>query len=108
MYDNYDDATQKPVLEERSLSENTQRVAADLRELVDTVRRDYPIGKYYEENPYVVLAAAAGVGYVLAGGLFSPFTRRLMRIGMKALVIPMATNQLKGSNSAQDPNIFRQ
>lgn len=97
MYDYDDDFTENSPREDSTLADKTQRVAEDLRGLYDTVRRDYPIGQYYEENPYVVLAAAAGVGYVLAGGLFSPFTRRLMRIGMKALVLPIAAGQLKGT-----------
>lgn len=99
MYDYDDSLTHDLENEESTLADKSQRVADDLRDLYDTVRRDYPIGQYYEENPYVVLAAAAGVGYVLAGGLFSPFTRRLMRIGMKALVLPIAANQLKGVTS---------
>lgn len=103
MYNDYDDATQNPALEERSLAEQTQRVAADLRGLYDSVQD--PVGQYYKENPYVVLAAAAGVGYVLAGGLFSPFTRRLMRMGMKAMVLPIAATQLKGVSGQSATNI---
>ncbi len=93
-----DDFSESPLSDDSTIADKTQRVAEDLRGLFDTVRNDYPIGKYYEENPYIVLAAAAGVGYVLAGGLLSPFTRRLMRVGMKALVLPMAASQLKGTN----------
>ncbi len=50
---------------------------------------------FWRENPYLVLGAAAGLGYVLAGGLPTPFTRRLIRIGMKALFVPVAASQLK-------------
>ncbi len=98
MYDYDDSFTESPLSDDSTLADKTQRVASDLRGLYDTVRRDYPIGEYYAENPYVVLAAAAGVGYVLAGGLLSPFTRRLMRVGMKALVLPIAAGRFKGTS----------
>lgn len=49
----------------------------------------------WEENPYLILGVAAGAGYLLAGGLATPFTRRLVRIGMKALFVPIAASQLK-------------
>ncbi len=67
----------------------------DLEGIIAEVRDKRIVQRYYEQNPYVVLAAAAGVGYVAAGGLFSPFTRRLVRVGMKALFVPIAATQLK-------------
>lgn len=50
---------------------------------------------YYDENPYAVLAAAAGAGYAVGGGLFTPFTKRLLRVGMKAVVVPAAISQIE-------------
>lgn len=62
---------------------------------------------FYRDNPYRVLGAAAAVGYVAAGGLATPFTRRLIRIGMKALFVPIAATQLKeialGSSNENHP-----
>lgn len=54
------------------------------------------ITRAIKENPYVAIGAAAAVGYVVAGGLATPFTRRIIRIGMKALFVPLAASQLKG------------
>lgn len=79
----------------RALMEDTRRLADDVRQIYDTVRTEQLIGKYYEKNPYAVLATAAGLGYVLGGGLFTPFTRRVLRIGMKALVLPVAAAQIR-------------
>jgi hypothetical protein len=39
--------------------------------------------KQLEERPYVALSAAAGAGFVLAGGLASSITRGLVRTGTK-------------------------
>lgn len=48
-----------------------------------------------KEHPYIAMGIAAAAGYVLAGGLPTPFTRRLVRIGMKAIFVPLAATQLK-------------
>jgi hypothetical protein len=50
-----------------------------------------------------VLGAAAAFGYVLGGGLFSPFTRRMVRIGMKAAVVPVAARQLRSMADSAEP-----
>lgn len=68
----------------------------DLREVAELVRSKEIPQRIYRHNPYVVLAAAAGVGYVVGGGLVSPFTRRLVRVGMKALFVPIAAAQFRG------------
>ena len=56
----------------------------DLRGLVD-------------RHPYGTLAAALGAGYVLAGGLFTPLTRRLvgagLRLGLRFAVLPYLEQQ---------------
>ena len=49
----------------------------------------------YERDPYAVLGAAAGAGYILGGGLLTPFTKRLVRMGMKAVLVPVALSRLK-------------
>jgi len=49
-----------------------------------------------------VLAAAAGLGYIAAGGLVSPFTRRITRFGMKALFVPIAAAQFKGAQGLKE------
>ena len=77
------------------LSGVDRNLDTDLQHLITEVRDKRIVQRYYEQNPYVVLAAAAGVGYIAGGGLFSPFTRRLVRVGMKALFVPIAATQLK-------------
>lgn len=72
-----------------------RQLDSDLQHLIGEVRDKRIVQRYYEQNPYVVLAAAAGVGYIAGGGIFSPFTRRLVRIGMKAIFVPIAATQLK-------------
>jgi hypothetical protein len=48
-----------------------------------------------ERNPIGMVLAAAGVGYVLGGGLFSPLTARLVRYGLRLAIIPLVKSQIE-------------
>jgi hypothetical protein len=82
-------------IDSQRLVEDTRRLAHDAKDYYMQLRRDNPLGRAYRENPYAVVAAAVGIGYVLGGGLFTPFTRRVLRMGMRALIIPMVAAQIK-------------
>ncbi len=47
-----------------------------------------------QKNPIATVCVAAGIGYVLGGGLFSPTTARLLKVGLRLAVIPFVKNQL--------------
>ncbi len=49
-----------------------------------------------ERNPYGMIAAALGIGYVLGGGLFTPTTSRLLRLGLKLSALPLVRGELMG------------
>lgn len=49
-----------------------------------------------QKNPILMVAAAAGVGYVLGGGLFSPFTGKLVKYGLRIAILPLIKSQLAG------------
>lgn len=84
------------------ISEDVETLQRDISDLIVQVREKEVVQRYYKHNPYVVIAAAAGVGYVVGGGLFTPFTKRLVRFGMKAMFVPIAATQFKGLGS-NDP-----
>jgi H+/Cl- antiporter ClcA len=52
-------------------------------------------------EPYKMVAAAAGVGFILAGGLVSPLTARVlglgMRIGLRVVAVPLLQAALMGA-----------
>ena len=52
----------------------TRQVLASLRAGMDQRLR---------RNPYGTVAAAIGIGYLLGGGLFSPLTARILRVGLR-------------------------
>lgn len=89
--------------EARDVVEDSQRLADDVEQMYERARdSSNSLRDLYERNPYAVLAAAAGTGYVLGGGLFSPFTKRIAQMGMKALVVPVALSKLKGLTQSTD------
>ena len=47
-----------------------------------------------ERNPLGMVLAAAGIGYVLGGGLFSALTGKVVRIGLRLALIPVIKSQL--------------
>lgn len=49
-----------------------------------------------QRNPIGMVLAAAGVGYVLGGGLFSPLTAKAVRYGLRLALIPLLKSQLSG------------
>lgn len=55
---------------------------------------DEIVSKSVRESPYVTLAAAAGVGFILGGGLRSPIGQVLMRVGVRAFGPPLVSAAL--------------
>ncbi|MGA9521779.1 MAG: hypothetical protein WBV82_09955 [Myxococcaceae bacterium] len=49
-----------------------------------------------ERNPYGMMLAAVGAGYVLGGGLFTPFTGKIVRLGLKLAALPLVKDELLG------------
>lgn len=47
-----------------------------------------------EKAPYTMVGAALGVGYIVAGGLFTPTTARLIRLGLKLAALPIVRSRL--------------
>ena len=83
----------KVVEEARAFQDAVSSSATNFSKAVDLRGR-------VQKNPIIMMAAAVGVGYVLGGGLFSPFTSRLLKVGMRVAIIPFIKNQL--SNMAGD------
>jgi hypothetical protein len=52
-----------------------------------------------DRHPFGTIAAAIGIGYVLGGGLFTPLTGRIarlgVRIGLRLAVLPMLKQEME-------------
>lgn len=71
------------------LWDNARGAVTDLRDTMDLHGR-------VERNPYLMVAAAVGVGYILGGGLFTRTTGRLLRLGVRLAALPMVKDELLG------------
>ncbi|MHA7632319.1 hypothetical protein [Corallococcus sp. M7] len=68
---------------------NARSAVADLGQALDLKGR-------VERNPYGTLAIAVGVGYVLGGGLFTPLTGRILKLGVRLAALPFVKDELLG------------
>lgn len=58
------------------------------------------VNERVEKNPYGMVAAAFGIGYVLGGGLFTPTTARVVGLGVKLASVPVIREALLGMAEA--------
>lgn len=64
---------------------------------------------HIQRHPYQSLLIAAGVGYVLGGGLFTKLTFNVVRVGMRVGAMPVVQRELLGlaeaalNRTAQSP-----
>jgi hypothetical protein len=70
-------------------------IAGDLGEAARELYERFDLRREVDEHPYRTVLVAAGVGYVLGGGLFSPLTRHLLRLGFRVALVPMAKSLLQ-------------
>ena len=71
--------------------DRTRDSVSDFSEALDITGR-------VDRHPYGTVAAAIGIGYVLGGGLFTPLTGRIVRlglgIGMRLAVLPLLKREV--------------
>jgi ElaB/YqjD/DUF883 family membrane-anchored ribosome-binding protein len=97
-------ATPEPV----SLTETADQAVQSLGTLYTAV--DAALQKQVQANPYATLGVAAGVGFVLGGGLASPMGQMLLRVGVRAFGPPLVNALIHGAleraqlTPATDPN----
>jgi hypothetical protein len=68
--------------------------ARQVNDSVNQAAESTGIASVVREYPYAAVGAAFGVGFVLAGGLFSPATRRLVGLGLKVAMLPQVHGKL--------------
>lgn len=83
------------------VAERTQRLSEEAAALVAEVKgaaldakRVLDLKGRMDRHPYATMAAAVGLGYVLGGGLFSRLTAQALRIGARAVLVPLLKAQL--------------
>jgi hypothetical protein len=87
------------------LNENAQKLLSDAQDAVSELADAVDLRGRVQRHPYGMLAAAAGVGYVLGGGLFTPFTARVLRLAVRLAALPLVKDELIGMAEAAVDNL---
>jgi hypothetical protein len=85
---------QGPMDHGRRMVEEARAFKEAIGNQADSFTRAVDLRGRVQRNPLGMVLAAAGVGYVLGGGLFSPLTGRVVRIGLRLALIPLVKSQL--------------
>ena len=75
---------------------DAQTLFNDARGAVQDLSETLDLRGRVQRNPYGTLLAAAGIGYVLGGGLFTPLTARIVRFGLRLAALPLVKDELMG------------
>lgn len=78
----------------QEIGEQVAEVIQNANSAINGVADAVGLTSKVEQSPYGMVAAALGIGYVLGGGLFTPTTFRVLRIGMKLASIPAVRDKL--------------
>lgn len=78
----------------QELGEQLEELAHNANSALNGVADAVGLTEKVEQSPYGMVAAALGVGYVLGGGLFTPTTMRILRLGAKLAAIPAVRDRL--------------
>lgn len=76
------------------IGNSAQRLVSESRDLVTDVAATLDLRGRLERHPYQTLLIAAGVGYVLGGGLFTSLTASLLRTGLRVVALPVVKTQI--------------
>lgn len=82
------------------LGSEAQQLLSDARGAVSELGETLDLRGRVDRNPYGMMAAALGVGYVLGGGLFTPLTARILRLGVRLAALPFVKDELMGMAEA--------
>ena len=80
----------------RAIRSETSALLGELRGSAEEIGRALDLKGRLEKGPWLTLSAAAAVGYVLGGGLFTPLSSRLFKLGVRVLFMPLVRAQLLG------------
>ena len=78
----------------RALREEAGALCGGLRGMAQDLGHALDLKGRMEKSPWLTLAQAVGVGYLLGGGLFTRTTGRLVHLGARALLLPLVRSQL--------------
>lgn len=71
-----------------------ENVARDALSALNGAADAFGLTERVGRNPYAMTGAALAIGYVIGGGLFTPATMRVLRLGTKLAAGPLMRERL--------------
>lgn len=92
----HSDAAEGPGLGQRvdHLGASAQQLWSEARGAVTDLNETLDLKGRVQRNPYGMVIAAVGVGYLLGGGLFTSLTARLVSMGVRLAALPLVKDEL--------------
>lgn len=87
--------TERVVRQSRALREDVRGLAREVGEATKEMREKVNLTRAVREHPFRAVGIAVGVGYLLGGGLFTPLTGRILRVGARAMLVPFIKGQVE-------------
>ncbi|QSQ27742.1 hypothetical protein JY651_23815 [Pyxidicoccus parkwayensis] len=78
------------------IGSEAQQLWTDARSAVTDLGDTLDLRGRVERNPYGMMALGLAAGYVLGGGLFTPLTARIIRLGVRLAALPLVKDELIG------------
>lgn len=78
------------------IGSEAQQLWTDARSAVEDLGQTVDLRGRVERNPYGMMALGLAAGYVLGGGLFTPMTARIIRLGVRLAALPLVKDELLG------------
>lgn len=92
------DGTKKLGKQMERVGQTAEHMWDRTRDSFSDVRSALDLEGRVDRHPYGTVAAAIGIGYVLGGGLFTPLTSRIVRlgirIGLRLAVLPLLKQEV--------------
>jgi hypothetical protein len=79
-----------------SLGRAAHSFRTQVRSTAEELGHAFDVRRRVRRHPYAFLAAAAGLGYVLGGGLFTRTTARLLGVAGRVAALPVVRSELIG------------
>ena len=86
--------SEQPAAAAPGLPAQVKALAQDASSALNGLADALGLTERVERSPYLTVAAALGLGYVVGGGLVTGTTARLLRLGLKLASVPMVQDQL--------------
>jgi hypothetical protein len=99
----FDGRAERVLKHSRALQSEARELAHDLAEAGREIRSKVDLSRSVQAHPFRAVLIGVGVGYVLGGGLFSPLTRQLLRLGSRALIVPLVRGQIESMLVGEQP-----